>query len=54
MERRLELAGWLTFLVAGFFFVAAGLEAGSLWGTVGGVLWVLGVVMFLLTLRVRQ
>lgn len=52
MRRRLELAGWWTFLVAGFFFVAAGIEAGSVSGTVGGVLWIIGVGLFLLAFRV--
>ncbi|MBI4202480.1 MAG: hypothetical protein HY532_05145 [Chloroflexi bacterium] len=46
----LQLAGWLLFLAGCVLFTISSLRSGDLWGAAGGVLFTLGVVVFLVSL----
>ena len=54
MDRRLELAGWLLWLVGVGFFTVSGLRSGDIWTTVGSVLFGLGIVCLLIPLLRRR
>ncbi|MDP8977593.1 MAG: hypothetical protein M3N17_03260 [Actinomycetota bacterium] len=47
---RFDLAGWLVFLVSGFFFLAGAIGNGDVWSVVGSLLFLAGVGVFLFSL----
>lgn len=51
--QRLDLWGWILFLVCALLFTAAGLRDGDVLITVGSVLFVVACVLFLLPLLRR-
>ena len=54
MDRRLELAGWLLWLVGVGFFTASGLRNGDPLSTIGSVLFGVGIVCLLIPLLRRR
>lgn len=47
-ERRFQLFGWALFLGCSLIFIVAGVVSGSPWGIAGGVVFLLGCVIFLI------
>lgn len=47
-ERRFQIFGWVLFLVCSVFFIVSSAVAGSPWGLIGSVLFLLGCVVFLI------
>ncbi len=47
-ERRLQIFGWMLFLVCSFLFIANSIVSGSPLGLAGGVIFSLGCVVFLI------
>ena len=54
MEERLQLAGWILFLICAPLFLVSGLRSGDLWTVAASVVFGVGVVLFLITLRPRN
>lgn len=54
MERRLELAGWLLWLVGVGFFTVSGVRNGDVWTVIGSVLFGIGIVCLLIPLLRRK
>lgn len=44
---RLELAGWIVFLLSGVAFLISGIRSGDVWVVVGSILFVGGIVAVL-------
>jgi hypothetical protein len=53
-NKRLQLYGWMLFLVCSFFFIADNAIAGDLLGVAGSVVFLLGCVVFLIPLIQKQ
>ncbi len=51
--RKVQLAGWLMFVVSAVFFIAASLRAGDRLGLAGGVFFLVACVVFLIPLWKR-
>lgn len=49
-ERKLELIGWLLFIISSLFFMVSSLLGGDLAGFVGGLLFFLACIVFLYAL----
>ncbi len=47
-EARVQLVGWLIFLVCSFLFIANSVAVGSLLGLAGSVTFFLGCIVFLI------
>lgn len=47
-ESRFQIFGWVLFLVCSVFFIVSSAVAGSPWGLIGSVLFLLGCVVFLI------
>ncbi|MCY4625169.1 MAG: hypothetical protein OXC99_09265 [Chloroflexi bacterium] len=54
MNRRLELAGWMLWLVGVVFFTVSGLRNGDVWTVIGSVLFGVGIVCLLIPLLRRK
>ena len=54
MKKRLELYGWLLFLIGIVLWVIQTVLAGDLLGTLGGVAWLVGCSLFILAYRVKS
>jgi hypothetical protein len=50
MEGRLQLAGWILFLVGVLIFLVAGLRNGDMWTIAGSILFAVGCGLFLIDL----
>jgi len=48
--RRLQLYGWLLFVICSFFFIADSVTSGSPLGIAGSCLFLLGCIIFLIPL----
>lgn len=44
---RLELAGWIVFLLSGVAFLVSGMRSGDVWVTAGSILFIGGIVAVL-------
>ncbi len=49
-ERHYQITGLVGFIIAGFVFVAAGINAGDMLTIVGSALWVLSCVVWIIPL----
>lgn len=47
ISKRLELLGWILFVVSALFFIVASLRTGDVVGLLGGVFFLLACVVFL-------
>ena len=47
MRRKTELSGWLIFVISAGFYTWAGIRAGDLVSTLGGVFFLLACLVFL-------
>ena len=47
-ERKVQLAGWLLFVVSAVFFIAASARAGDIMGLTGGVFFLVACFVFLI------
>jgi F0F1-type ATP synthase assembly protein I len=45
-ERSIHLVGWTLFILSALFFIASSLRAGDMVGVFGGVLFLLGCLVF--------
>ena len=54
MDRRLELAGWLLWLVGVGFFAFSGIRNDDPWSTIGSILFGIGIVCLLIPLLRRR
>ena len=54
MHRRLELTGWLLWLVGVGLFTVSGLRSGDVWATIGSILFGIGIVCLLIPLLRRK
>ena len=52
-ERKLELVGWVLFIVSSLFFMVSSLLGGDPAGFVGGLLFFLACIVFLYALLAR-
>jgi F0F1-type ATP synthase assembly protein I len=52
-NERLELWGWILFVVSALFFIVASLRTGDVVGLLGGVFFFLACVVFLAAFRER-
>lgn len=48
LDRRLELAGWGLWLLALALFIVSGVRNGDPWTVAGSIIFVVGIVLFLL------
>lgn len=53
-NERLELWGWILFVVSALFFIFASLRTGDVIGLLGGVFFLLACVVFLAAFRGRR
>jgi hypothetical protein len=51
MEKRLQVVGWLLFLLCSLLFLASGIRNSDPWSIAASALFGVGVVLFLVTLR---
>ena len=51
MEGRLQIGGWILFLIGILIFMVSGVRNGDVWTTVGSILFAVGCVLFLIDLR---
>ena len=54
MEERLQLVGWVLFLICAPLFLVSGLRSGDMWTVAASVVFGVGVVLFLIALRPRR
>ena len=54
MEKRLELYGWLLFLVGIAIWMTQAVLAGDILGMLGGVAWSVGCFLFILAYVLRK
>jgi hypothetical protein len=54
MEERLQLVGWILFLICAPLFLISGLLNGDLWTVAASIVFGVGVVLFLIALRPRK
>ena len=54
MKQRLELYGWLLFLVGIVLWVIQTVLARDILGTLGGVAWLVGCSLFILAYKVKS
>lgn len=53
-SERFQFYGWLLFVVCSFFFIADSAVAGNPLGIIGGVIFFLGCIIFLIPLVRKQ
>ena len=49
-ERRFQIVGLVGFIIAGFIFIAAGINFGDMLTILGSVVWVLSCVLWMIPL----
>jgi membrane-bound ClpP family serine protease len=54
MKKRLELYGWLLFLVGILLWVIQTVLAGDILGMLGGVAWLIGCSLFILSYKIKS
>jgi hypothetical protein len=52
-ERRIHIAGWTLFILSAFGFIASSLRSGDIPGILGGILFLLGCLVFLIPMLRR-
>jgi len=53
-EKKFELAGWFLFIASSLFFMASSLRGGDLIGFIGGLLFLVACIAFLVGMRRRR
>lgn len=51
LRLRLTYLAWFAFLLSGILFIVSGIRAGDPWTVAGSVIWIAGVGLFLVALR---
>ena len=54
MEERLQVVGWILFLICAPLFLVSGLINGDLWTVAASVVFGVGVVLFLVAMRPKK
>jgi len=52
-ERRVNLWGWILFLVCAIFFILSSLQSGSITGLVGSIIFLAGCVVFIIPIMAK-
>lgn len=53
MEKRLNLAGWILFLVCAGFFIGASVKAGDTWYLIGSLVFLLACILFIIPFIIK-
>ena len=54
MEVRLQLVGWVLFLICAPLFLVSALRGGDMWAASASIVFGVGVVLFLIALRPKR